>query len=267
MQGFHALDFDNIRTSAKHLRAHGAEEIGEVNHVRLLRRVFNDRLARHQYRRNHNIDGCADAGHVQIDTAALQALRAGLGGDIIAGGDHFRAQRGKALHVLIHRTGGKVAAAGHRHMAFPKTAKLRAHQIVGGADFSHQRGIGFAVLGVGAVNFYGRVISISNVSAHLLQNLKQKPHIGNIRDIFNQAGAFYQKGGWNNRDCGVFRAADCNRTFQRAAAGNFISQHVRTRSKWRSAWRFPKNGRTNPRPKYTIAQNLLSVKNIYEILA
>ena len=98
----------------------------------LLGRVFNNGLPGKQSCRHHNIHGSAHACHIQGDSGPVKALFRGLQSHIVLRLVHIRAQGQEALDMLVDGTGGKIAAAGQRHMGMAEPAKQGPHQIVAG---------------------------------------------------------------------------------------------------------------------------------------
>ena len=74
VQPLDTLDDDLVGARALDLRAHGAQEIGEVDHFRLARRVLEHRLALGQRRGHHQI---LRAGHGDGLEHQPRALRGG----------------------------------------------------------------------------------------------------------------------------------------------------------------------------------------------
>ena len=110
VQALDALDDQLVAADALDLGAHRHQAVGEVDHFRLARGVFQDGGAFGQHRRHHQVFGAADGDHVHHDVGAAQFLGARLDvamldGDLGAHGNH-------ALDVLFHRTRADGAAAG-----------------------------------------------------------------------------------------------------------------------------------------------------------
>ena len=70
MQLLHSNNPDHVRTGAADIGSHAVQEVGNVNHMRLLRRILDNCLALCHGRRHHNIDGCPDRHLIQINVGA-----------------------------------------------------------------------------------------------------------------------------------------------------------------------------------------------------
>ena len=115
-------DLNGIRPGAGNPGAHGIEEVRQVHNVGFLGGVFNNRLTGQQGCRHHNIDRRAYACHIQADPAALEPGFPGGQRHIVFGFVHVRAQRFKALDVLVDGPGGKVAASGQGYVGLAEAA-------------------------------------------------------------------------------------------------------------------------------------------------
>ena len=216
-------DLDGIGTGAGNPGAHGIEEVRQVHNVGFLGSVFDDRLTGQQGCRHHNVDRSAYACHVQADPGAVKSLLRGLQRDVFFRLVHIGTQSQKALDVLVNGAGGKIAAAGQRHMGMTKPAQKRAHQVVAGAHLFYKLRIRHGALNAGAVQLHHMGFGIAEPDAHAFQNIQKNPNIGNIRYVFNTAFTAYQKRRGQYCYSRIFRAADGDGTDQGVAAVNLIS--------------------------------------------
>lgn len=115
-----------------------------------------------------------------------------------------RAHCFKALDVLIDGTYAKIAAAGHGHTGPAKPAQFRADEIIRGADPVYQFNGCDSVSDSAAVDLDGIWAKPPDIGAHIAENLQKKPHIRDIRNIFNFANAVDKQGRRNDGDRGVF---------------------------------------------------------------
>ena len=79
VQSLHALDHDAVGAGAVDLRAHGDEEIREVDDLGLARGVLEHGLAVGQRRGHHQVLGAGDGHGVEHQARALQARRRARG--------------------------------------------------------------------------------------------------------------------------------------------------------------------------------------------
>ena len=73
-----SADFNCIRTGSANVRAHGVEEVREVNYVRLFCGVFNNGQPLRLDCGEDNIDRRADRSLVKINGAAFEPLCGGV---------------------------------------------------------------------------------------------------------------------------------------------------------------------------------------------
>ncbi len=121
MQPVHAEDPDGIGTGTLDVGAHGVEEVGKVNDVRLLGGVFDDGGALGQHRGHHNVHRGTHGDHVQIDGRALQTPAFGGGVDEVALPDTSAPMVVKPLMCWsMGRTPPKLQPPGMATVASPK---------------------------------------------------------------------------------------------------------------------------------------------------
>ena len=226
VQAADAANFDDVGTRARDLRAHGVQEVRQIDDVRFLCGVLDNGRAVRQDCADHDVHGRADGDDVEIDTAARQAVCRGGGADeaileVNGGTDGL-----EALDVLVDGARAEVAAAGQRHAGMAEAAELRADEIIGGADTAHQRVGGLRIAHICAAELQRIRTQAADLCAHAVQNLQQEPDIGDIRHIFDAAGAVYEQCCRKNRHGGVFCAADGYDAGQRMAALDNVFIHV-----------------------------------------
>ena len=103
---------------------------------------------------------------------------------------------------------------------------MRADEIIGGADAAHQRVGGLGIAHICAAELQRVRTQAADLCAHAVQNLQQEPDIGDIRHVFDAAGAVYEQCCRKNRHGGVFCAADGYDAGQRMAALDNVFIHV-----------------------------------------
>ena len=222
-QGIDAPDLDGIRARAGDPRAHGVQEVGQIHDVRLLRRVFDDGLTGQQGRRQHDVDGRAHGRHVQADPTAVESLLTGGQSDIFFRLVNVCAQRQKAFDMLVNGAGGKIAAAGQRHMSSAEPPQQRTHQIIAGTHSADELLIRLAAMNVRAVDLHHAGFRGNDLRTHPVENTHQNSDIGNIGNILDPALAADQQSRGQDRHGRVLRAADRDGAVQGMTAVNFIS--------------------------------------------
>ena len=132
--------------------------------------------------------------------------------------------------MLVDGARAEVAAAGKGDSGVTEAAKLRADEIIGGADAAHEGVGGLAVLDVDAGDLQRVGTQTADLRTHVVQNLQQQMHVGDVGDVFNTAGAVDKQGrGQNSNGC-IFRAADGNGSVQGLSAPDDILRHIHTLS-------------------------------------
>ena len=124
-----AADADGVRARALDRAAHGVDEVGKVHNMGLFARVDDGGVALRLGGGQHDVDGRAHRGHVQIDLRAVQPVRR-FGRNHAAVGGDLRAQRLKALDVLVDGAVADGAAAGVGNLRLAKARQQRAHEII-----------------------------------------------------------------------------------------------------------------------------------------
>ena len=203
----HAADADGVRAGALDVRAHGVEEVREVDDMRLLGGVFDRGDAIGEDGGHHDVHRRADADHVEIDGRALEAAAPGRGVDEVAL-RHVRAHRAEALDVLVDRTYTEVAAAGHGDRCLTEAAEQRAEQIVARADLAREVIAGLGRVDAVAVDLHGVLVEDLHLRTHVLEDSEQERHVADLRDVLDAAHAVDEQSGRNDGNCGIFRAAD-----------------------------------------------------------
>ena len=133
----------------------------------------------------------------------------------------LRAERLKALEVLVDGTHAEIAAAGQRNLRLAVLAQQRAQKIIRSAHSANQIGGGGAGADVRGVDIKGGLVDSSHLGAHLLQNFADKRHVTDVRYIFNLARLIAKDNRGNNGHCGVLGAADIYLAKQRLSACNY----------------------------------------------
>ena len=125
----HAAYFYNVGACAENVRAHRVKAVGKVDDVRLLCGVFDYCKTVSLYRRHNSVYGSADGVFVKEYLAARELIGAEIyhtAVDVIG-----RAERGKALEVLVYGPVAEVAAAGHGNVRLVETPEQRPEEICG----------------------------------------------------------------------------------------------------------------------------------------
>ena len=138
VQRIHALDFDDIGTRADDVGAARIEEVGQVDHMRLLCRILDYRLPLRFDSGKHNVDRGADGNNIHIDIGCLKPRFGRIAAHIAADHAHLCAERLKTLHMLVDGTHAEVAAARTCGRRLTKTPQLRTEHIIGRTHIPRQ---------------------------------------------------------------------------------------------------------------------------------
>ena len=98
------------------------------------------------------------------------------------------------------------------------SAEQCTEQIIGCANPAHQLVGHFRLGDVVAVDLNGRGLQQPDMCAELSQDFQLKGNVNNFRYIFNTARAVYEKSCRDNRDSGIFCAADGNLSVEAVSA-------------------------------------------------
>ena len=171
-QPLHSPDLDRIRTGAPDVGAHGVQEVGQINNVRLLGAIFDHRVPLGQNSGHHDVHGSTYGHHVQVDAGPGETARLHDGIDIAALSGNTGAQSGKSLHVLIDGAdAAEIATAGHSNFCPAKTTQQSANEIVGSPQLPGKFIRGPGGVDVAAVDLYRMAVDGADGRTQLLQNL------------------------------------------------------------------------------------------------
>ena len=223
----HAVDLDGVRTGAANVRAHGVEEVGKIDDVRLARRVFDDRASLGEHGGDHNVHRRADGDLIEIYARAAQPSAGDVRGDEIGNID-LRAEGVHALDVLVDRPDAEVAAARHRRAGNAEPAEHRADKIVRRADLAHAVIVRAHPGGVRRVDLHGGAVDLLDLRAERFENEQQRLGIADLGQVFNAAFAVYHERRRNDGYRRILRAADLHFAVQTVAASDSISFQVLT---------------------------------------
>ena len=144
-----ALDDDLVGARALDLRAHGDQEIGEVDDLRFARGVFDDGFAIGQRRGHHEILGAGDGDGFEVEPRALEPP--GARADVAAFDVDVRAHGLQPRDMDVHRPRADGAAAGQRHIGLAEARQQRSqhqdrrahglHQLVRRETFARGGGV------------------------------------------------------------------------------------------------------------------------------
>ena len=197
-------DADGVRARAADARADAVEEVGGINNMRLPRAVGQHGVALGAAGRQHHIDGAAHSDHVKVDLGAPELA---LQHDHAVFLADLRAQRAKALEVLVNRPAAQVAAARVADPGIAVAPQQRAHEIVACAHLlaeAEGHGIGAEL---GRVHLHLLLVGPPfHPGAKMAQDLDQRAHVLDVGQVVQLAGMFSQQGRGDHGKGGVLAA-------------------------------------------------------------
>ena len=217
VQFAHAFDDDRIAAVPRDLRAHRAQEVGEVDDFGLHRGVLDRRRPLSQDGREHRVLRCADARHAEIDGRAAQFSALGDRDQIAVGVRNRRAERTKCLFVHVGRARAEDAAAGQRDLGAAEARQQRSDQIKRGREFSDER-VRRAVRGDVRRVDDDRVRALG--AQPRAERLEQRPHhrdVGDARYAVQDNRGLGQERGRHDRQCGVLGAMGLDAALERVS--------------------------------------------------
>jgi hypothetical protein len=115
VQPLDALNHDRVGAGAANFCTHRIEEVGEIDHLRLTRRVLDDRLAFCERGGHHEILGAGHSHGLEHEPRTAQARCARANVTILD--QDIGAELLQPVDVDVHRTRANGAAAGQRHVS------------------------------------------------------------------------------------------------------------------------------------------------------
>ncbi len=202
----YAVDLDHVGAGAVDVRAEGVEKVREIDDMRFLRHIFEDRQALGFYGGEHDVDGRADGDDVEIDVPPEEVL--GLDADKAVPDVDGRAQRLKTLDMLVDRADAEVASAGQGNVRLAEPSHQRAEKVIGGPELAGEILRHLVGAQVARINEDGGAADGANRRAHDGQDFKQMVDIADFGYIFKETGPLRKNGCRDNGDGGVFCPAD-----------------------------------------------------------
>ncbi len=221
VQGVHALNANLRGAVAADLRAHGTQQIGEIDNLGLARRVVDQGFALGQRGGHHQVFGARHGDHVGGDARAAQPAgrRRHAGHDIAMFHRDVRPQRLQALDVLINRACADGATSGQAHPRLPESRQQ-------GPEHQHRgaHGLDQLIRRLVVIHRCGTEADLPAVlfdlSAQAAQQLGQGTHIHELRCVVQLHRLGGEQRGGNQRQRGVLRPAGLHHALQRALPGD-----------------------------------------------
>ena len=225
MKFFHSLDDDPARPGPFDFRSHGDEEICEIHDLRFLGGPINHSGSLGQHGSHHHV--------VRAQDSRAEFSAHGDGGPSEVRGENFNVarldayrcpQRLESLEVKIDRAVADDASAGQGDGRFFFPAEQRAQNTNRGAHFPHD------IVG----GFGGDLFRLDgddparplDLASQLAEDREHVVDVAQVRNPRNHAGLLGQQRRGKDRQSGIFRAADPDRSAQAAASVNKNFIHV-----------------------------------------
>lgn len=187
------------------------------------RGVFDDRHPLSTRRGEHDVDRRSDTHEVEIYPCSGKTVF-GVAADHSAGIVHFRAEETETLYMLVYGSGVKRASAGKPYGRFAESAEQSTDQIIRRSHFANavRHGGNFAAHS-GTVDNDSCPVFIFHGRPDLAQDLDKSSDVADIGDVFDSTFSVHEHGGGDDRDRGVFRAADGYFSVQAFSAADCVS--------------------------------------------
>ena len=220
-QIIYAADLDDVGTGAADVGAHRVEEVRQIDDMRLLSGILEDRLTLRLDGGKHQVDGRADGNGIEVDTRAVEGTLCTALDDSAVDEVVLRAHQRKALKVLVDRTNTEVTAAGKGDLGVMKTSEQRAQKVVGRTHAAHVLADRLISVDGSGVDIERVLIDAAHHRAHILEDRRDQGDVGDIRYILDAAGLVTEHHGGDNRDRRVLGAADGDFTVERFTAVDY----------------------------------------------
>ena len=193
VQGFHAVNPEEVGTHAVDEGAHAVEHLAQLLEVRFAGGVVDGGGALGQHGGHHNIGRTGDGSLVQEHVSARQAAflrQVECAAGRVVG--HFGAQLHHAVQVGVYTPAADFIPAGLGEPGVAEAREQRAHHHHGATEFG-ALGHEFLGLDVGRVHGIGlegihALGQTRDLHAHVLQQLDEVLHIQDLRDVADGHG-------------------------------------------------------------------------------
>ncbi|MCY1293436.1 hypothetical protein D9M70_426950 [compost metagenome] len=220
VQTLDAVDGDGVGAGALDLRAHGDQAVGQVDHFRLARGVFQHAAALGQGGGHHDVLGAGHADRVEEEVRAAQAAFRRLGLDVAAFHLDLRTHGLEAADVQVDRPRTDGAATGQRHLGLAEVRDHRTEHQDRGAHGLHQLIGGDQGLDGAGVDLDAELLVDHRLDAHATEQLDHGGDVVQVRQVAHSDRLVGQQGGGEDRQGRVLRAGNADFAVQANAAGN-----------------------------------------------
>src|SRR6266511_2521068 len=214
-----ALDAELVRARALDPRAHPDERGGEVRHLRLAGAVSQDRAALRERRRHHHVLGAGHRLAVEGEDRAVQAAARRRRLDVAVLEPDLGPEGGEPLQVLVDRPRADGAAARERDARPSPAGDERPEHEDGRAHRLHELvGRLRPDRGGDAERHLARRGAALDRTAHVTEQLPERPHVREIGDVADRVIALREQRGGDHGQRGVLRARDVHAPAERHAS-------------------------------------------------
>jgi hypothetical protein len=215
-QALDTLDHDLVGPGAADLRAHRDQEVGEIDDLRLARRVLDDRLAFGERRGHQQVLGAGDGDGLEHQARADQAVRART--DVAVLDLDVRAHRLQSRDVDVHGPRADRAAAGQRHVGAAEARQQRAQHDDRGAHRAHQLVGRDGLADRRCVDLDPHAVVDRHAHAHAAEQLDHGRDVVQVRHVADGHDALCEERSGENRQRGVLGARDAHVALERRAS-------------------------------------------------
>ena len=215
-----AVDDDGVGTGAADLAAHGIDEVGQVDHFRLTRGVFQHGAALGQGGSHHDVLGTGHTDDIEEEVRAAQAAFRRLGLDIATFHVDLGAHGLETADVQVDRTRADGATAGQRHFGLTETGDHRAEYQDRGAHGLDQLVRRDQGLDGAGIDFDRELLVDDRLHAHAAEQLDHGGDVVQVRQVAHGDRGIGQQGGGEDRQRGVLRAGNTDFAVEADTAGD-----------------------------------------------
>ena len=187
MEGFHAVDGEEVRGDALNLRPHAVQQVAELLHVRLARGVVDDRAPLGQHRGHDDVGRARHRSLVQQHVGAPQAFGLNLVSVAVGVVVEVGAQLLDADEVRVQPPAANLVASGFGDDGAPEAGHQRPCQhhraAQAGARLQESLALQVVQVHVRGLEAVGVRAFLGHPHAHVAQQLDEVVHVEDVGHV------------------------------------------------------------------------------------
>ena len=212
------IDDDRAAARPLDLRAHRGQEPGEIRHLGLAGRIFEDSPAVRQRGGHEQVLGARNGNGIEYDMRTAQAVGTRLDEAVFDG--HLRTHCLQARYVQVHGPRADRAAARQGDVGLTETGDQRTQHENRGAHGLHEFVRRLAAIHSPGIDFDAEPVIDRHFRPHHLQQRQHRRHVLEVRDIADDDRARGQQGSGEYGQGGILGARDVYRAGEPDAAAD-----------------------------------------------